>query len=254
MANTAAECVQMIDACRHAQRKLMIAYRIQYEPNNRKIKQMARNRQYGQIKLIEAANTQRQGTPDQWRLKRALAGGGALPDIGIYCLNTVRFITGEEPEEVRAVMYSTPNDPRFAEVEESVMFQLRFPSGILASNVCSYDAFNDKRYRVHATEGWFGMDPGFSYRGLRMEAAHSIGPAESREHPALPEKNQFALEIDHMAQCIREGREPYTGGEEGLQDHRIMAAIYEAAQSGNAVKLPASRKLDAFRGPEPSES
>ncbi len=135
---------------------------------------------------------------------------------------------------MRAFMYSTPNDPRFVEVEESVMFQLRFPSGVLASNVGSYDAFNDKRYRVHATEGWFGMDPGFSDRGLRMEAAHANGAAELREHPGVPEKNQFALEIDHMAQCIREDRDPYTGGEEGLQDHRIMAAIYEAAQSGKA--------------------
>ena len=78
----------------------MIAYRIQYEPNNRYMRQLVQTQQYGPVKIIEAVNGQNQGDPNQWRQKKALAGGGALPDVGLYCLNTTRFLTGEEPTEV----------------------------------------------------------------------------------------------------------------------------------------------------------
>jgi predicted dehydrogenase len=251
MANTVGECEQMIAACREAQRKLMIAYRIQYEPNNRMVQRLVREQTYGPVKLIEAVNGQRQGDPRQWRLKRSLAGGGALPDIGLYCLNTTRYLTGEEPEEVFGQVFSTPGDARFREVEESVAFQMRFPSGILSNNITGYDVHESRRYRVHATEAWFGMDPAFSYDNLRMELSRASGPLELPEHPRQSPRNQFALEMDHMADCVRSDRTLYTPGEEGLQDQRIMAAIYESAQSGRPVRLRVPRERDAFRGPQP---
>jgi predicted dehydrogenase len=212
---------------------------------------MVRERRLGQVKFIEAVNAQRQGDPNQWRLDRERAGGGSLPDIGVYCLNTVRFLTGEEPTEVFAHVYTPPNDPRFREVEDLVTWQLRFPSGIQSSNMSSYDAHKATRYRVYASEGWFGLDPAFAYRGLQMETARAEGRVERMERPRIAEKNQFATEMDHMAACVLDDKRPYTPGEEGWQDHRIMAAIYESARTGRSVKLEAANKLDAFRGPEP---
>ena len=85
----------MIDACAQAKVKLMIAYRCQYEPHNREVVRLVRSAKYGKVKLIEATNTQTMSLPEQWRLKQALAGGGALPDIGIYCLNGVRTLLGD---------------------------------------------------------------------------------------------------------------------------------------------------------------
>ena len=133
MATTPEDCERMIAACRDADVRLMVAYRCQYEPHHHEIRRMARSRQHGAVKLIEATNTQNASESDGWRLKRDLAGGGALPDIGLYCLNTVRFVLGEEPIEVMARTHSTPGDPRFREVEESVAWQMRFPSGAIAS-------------------------------------------------------------------------------------------------------------------------
>lgn len=252
MANSAAECEAMIAACEKAARKLMIAYRIQYEPANRVMRQLVRDRKYGAVKFLEAVNGQMQGDPRQWRHNRALAGGGALPDIGLYCLNTARYLLGEEPEEVTGIVYSTPGDPRFKEVEESVLFQLRFPSGILANCATGYGFHEARRYRVYAETGWFGMDPAFSYGGLRMETSHADGKLEVRENPALTPKNQFALELDHMADCVLRDRRPFTPGEEGLQDQRLMEAIYRAAAEGRPVRLPgAVGKLDRFRGDPP---
>lgn len=253
MATNVKDCEEMIAACRKAERKLMIAYRIQYEPYNRMVQKIVRDKTFGQVKFIDAVNSQRQGDPNQWRLKRALAGGGSLPDIGLYCLNTARFLTGEEPTEVYASIQTPANDARFREVEDLVSWQMRFPSGIISNNLTSYDAHSAKRYRVYATDGWYGLDPAFSYNGLQMKTARADGKVERIEHPRIPAKNQFALEMDHFAECVKANKQPYTPGEEGLQDHRVMDAIYESARERKPIKLSMLNRLDAFRGTPPSK-
>ena len=258
MTTNVADAERMVRACAAAGRKLMVAYRIQYEPHNRRAMQMVRDSgpgrgPLGKLTMIDMVNGQAQGTPEQWRLKRALAGGGSLPDVGIYCFNTARFLTGEEPVEIRAQQYSTPGDPRFAEVEESVLWQMRFPSGTLVNCATSYGIHTTRRYRIEGEDGWVALDPAFSYGGLQMRAARAEGKAELVTQVQLEQQNQFALEADHFSRCVRENRTPYTPGEEGLQDHRIMAAIYESARTGRPVELPAVAGKDAFRGPPPQE-
>ena len=233
MASTPAECQQMIDAGRKADRKLMVAYRCRYEPYNQEAIRISRSRELGPIKVILADHGFNIGDPSQWRLKKELAGGGSLMDIGIYSLQAARYLSGEEPTEVNAVMYNTPGDPRFKEVEETVNFQLRFPSGVLANCTSSYGYAGQNHYRVVGTEGWLEMDPATSYRDLRMRV-HRRNVTEERE---LPERDHFALEMDHMAGCVMENKEPLTPGEEGWRDLKIMMAIYEAARLGKTVKL-----------------
>ena len=255
MATSVAEAERMVAACRAANRLLMVAYRIQYEPHHRLVRQMMRDGKLGAVKLIEMANDQAQGGDlNQWRLKRAMSGGGSLPDVGIYCFNTARFLTGEEPIEITATQYTTPNDPRFREVEETVAWTMRFPSGVLASCTTSYGTHSAKRYRVCGAEAWAEMDPAFPYKGLRLSISRKSGlaeGAEGKEQLSLGEKNQFALEMDHMADCVTNGKRPFTPGEEGVQDHVVQAAIYEAARTGRAVKLAPAARRDATRGPEP---
>ncbi len=126
-------------------------------------------------------------TRKQWRLKKALAGGGALPDVGIYCLNAARYISGEEPIEVQAMQYSTPNDPRFAEVEEQMNFTLSFPSGFTASCFTSYGCHDSKRYRVMGSLGWAELDPAFPYAGQAMRIARKREIGEGGRHrPTTP--------------------------------------------------------------------
>jgi predicted dehydrogenase len=254
MATSVGDAEKMVEACKQAGRKLMIAYRMQYEPFNRAAKNAVRNKELGAVKVIEMANAQSEGTPDQWRLKQAMSGGGSLVDVGIYCLNTARYLTGEEPVSVSAMMYKTPNDPRFADVpEESIIFQLRFPSGILVNALSGYGSHRTQRYRVSAADGWMDLDPEFPYRGLRMRVGHAEGKVEKIEERVMEEKHQFALEIDHFSQCVRENKQPFTPGEEGVQDMKLMAAIYESARTGRPVTLAPVSGLDAFRGPPPME-
>ena len=254
MATSVKECEEMIEACNKAGKKLMIAYRIQYEPLNRAAMKLVRDKQYGKTKLIQMVNCQNQAHDQQWRHKKALAGGGSLPDVGLYCLNTTRFLLGEEPGEVFAYTYSTPGDDRFREIEENVSFTLRFPSGVISQNMCGYGSFNAKSYAVHAETGTIKMDPAFTYQGLRQELVHAPNGKQVTEQPGNPHKQQFALELDHMAECVRNNKTPYTPGEEGLQDQRIMEAIYKSAREGKPVKLTTGLgKIDAFRGTPPTE-
>jgi predicted dehydrogenase len=255
MAANSAQARRMVEACRAANRKLMVAYRIQYEAYNRAVRTLARSGEFGKVKLIEAINGQNQGEPNQWRHKLALAGGGALPDIGLYCLNTIRFILGEEPVEIMASTYSTPGDPRFTEVEENCLWQMRFPSGVQANCSTGYGHHMSRRYRLHMERGWANLEMAFAYEGQQLQVASAQGRMERIENRQMDQKNQFAAEVDHMSDCVINNKTPFTPGEEGLQDHLLMEAIYRSAQEKRAITLPPIPRRDAFRGPEPkSES
>ena len=233
MANSPAECQQMIDAAKKADRKLMVAYRCHYEPYNQEAMRITRAGELGKTQTILTDAGFPIGDPKQWRLNKQLAGGGSMMDIGIYALNAARYLTGEEPTQVNAMMYTTPNDLRFKEVEENINFQLRFPSGILANCSSSYGYFHQSHYRVMGTDARLCMDPATWYSGLRLwiERGNDIDQRD------LPEVDHFAAEMDHMSDCVIQNKAPQTPGEEGLRDMTIISAIYEAARNDRTVKL-----------------
>jgi predicted dehydrogenase len=233
MAVSVAECQQMIDACKAAGRKLAIGYRLHYEPNTLACIKAIKDQEAGKIQIIEAGAGFSIGDPAQWRLKKALSGGGCLMDIGIYALQAARYLSGEEPIEVTAQTFADRQDPRFKEVEQHCNFQLRFPSGVLASCVSSY-ATGLNRFVAHTTKGSATLDPALSYNGVKF---HIQRPGQPEESPNLPDIDQFAAEIDAFAQCILTNTPSQTPGEEGLRDVRIMQGIYESAETGKAVKL-----------------
>jgi len=210
-----------------------VAYRCRYEPYNREAIRISQSKELGQIKTIVSDHGFNMGDPTQWRLNRQLAGGGCLMDIGIYALQAARYLSGEEPSEINAFMYSTPGDVRFKEVEESINFQLRFPSGVLANCTSSYGYSGQNHYRVVGTDGWLDMEPATIYSGLRMHVRRK----NITEEIDLPVRDHFALEMDHMSGCVMDNKDPLTPGEEGLRDLTIMTGIYEAARTGKTVKL-----------------
>ncbi|MFH8133596.1 Gfo/Idh/MocA family protein [Pantoea osteomyelitidis] len=237
MANTADEAREMIAACKAAKVKLMIAYRCQYELFNLEVARLTQSGELGQARIIEATNTQVQGPGDQWRMRAALSGGGALPDIGLYCLNGVRTLLGEEPIEVYAQIINPDNDPRYREVEETISFSLRFASGTIANCVSSYGAHECKDMQIRLEKGWIALENAFAYQGQRLRIAQRHGEGEEVNEVRLSPKNQFTLEIDHFAQCVLKDETPHTPGEEGLQDHLLMEAIYRSAREGMPVKI-----------------
>jgi predicted dehydrogenase len=235
MAMDADSARRMIDACAAAGQLLMIAYRSRFQPHVREVIRLAQSGELGRIKLINALNLQNQGDPAQWRQRAELAGGGSLPDVGLYCLNVARAVAGADPVEVAALVTTPANDPRFATVEDQVTFTLRFPGDAVASCVTGYDAHKLSRLIVSLQDGWIDLENAFDYVGARLRVARRVGEREHIAEVVIPEENQFALEIDHLASCIRAGRQPDTPGELGLQDQRLMTAIYQAARERRTV-------------------
>lgn len=234
MSVSVTEAEQMIAAAKEAQRKLMIAYRLHYEPLNQKVMQLCAERAYGPVKTFSSSNCQTVGAPNI-RLSAAL-GGGPVGDVGVYSINAARYCTGEEPVEVTAMAHQPTDNPRFREVAESVAFTLRFPSGVLAHCDCSFNAEVSRRYRVHCEKGFIDMDPAFSYNGLKLSVKEG-GQAGRRTELQIEQVNHFSAEMDHFSDCVLNGREPRTPGEDGLADMRVIAAIEEALRSGGAAKV-----------------
>ena len=237
MANSSAECEEMIAACKQANVKLMIAYRQQYEPMNRTLAKAVQDGKLGKLRSVVASNSQNQGDPTQWRLNKKLAGGGCMPDVGIYCLNAARFLSGEEPDEVFATVVQPKDDPRFKEVEARCEVLLRFPSGMTANLTSAYDIHRSTLLRLEGTEAFGEMDPAFGYHGSKLRFSRLDDGHEVEMAPSIPDKDQFALEMDHMALCVLNNQQPHTPGEEGLQDQRLIEAIYKSAATGRSVKV-----------------
>ncbi len=253
MATSTRDCERMIAACNAANVKLMIAYRSQYEPYDRALVKMIRGGKLGKLKQFVSTNSQNQGDPNQWRQKLALAGGGCMPDVGVYCLNAARFLSDEEPNEVQATIYQPKDDPRFTEVEASCQVIAKFPSGFTAIFNSAYEAHRSQFLRVEGVEAWAELNPAFAYHGIKMRYSfyNQDLKQEIAHEPQLEEKDQFAAEMDHFALCVQKNLRPHTPGEEGLQDQRITDAIYLSARTGKAVRI--APPSGPTRGPEPSE-
>ena len=251
MATNVADAERMVAACHQAQRLLMIAYRMQYNVYHRTLIGLARGGQFGPIRSIYAENGQNNARNAQWRHVLKQAGGGSLPDVGLYCLNAARYVTGEEPIEITAQLTQPKDDPRFTEVEDTVAFTLRFPSNVIATCMSGYSQHENRQMRVLMAGATVDLDPAFSYQGLAMRIGRKDGDGDATEQRRFAEKNQFAVEMDHFATCIRANRTPHTPGEEGLQDQKLIAAIYAAARGGSAVKLPPVAGLGHHTWPGP---
>jgi predicted dehydrogenase len=239
MATTTDGCRQMIRACRKNKVRLMIAYRKYFEPASIALKKLIASGKLDRLKLIHSAFTfflpPRKGAPD-WHLDPVASGGGSLVDVGVYCVNTIRWLTGKEPVEASAYSWST--DPsRFSGVEESIGFQLKFPDSLLVQASASYGAAQANFLKVFGEKGWAALDPAFAYDEERRLFGKTGGRWFERRFKVIDE---FALELDAFADSIRRGRDPEPDGREGLRDVVTMQAIYQAAREGRWVPIDSS--------------
>ena len=233
MANTVEECQAMIDACAAAKKKLQIGYRMRYDPITLRAIELARSAtEIGTIKQISAECGFNIG-PNQWRLTKKLAGGGSLMDIGIYALHAVRYLAGEEPTDVMAISHSTPGDPRFTEVEETISFELAFKSGIVASVLSTY-GFGCNRFKLYGTRGQLDSEPFQGYSGNHLWLSTR---GNNKQEQKFDPFDHFAAEIDNLCACAMQDKAPLTAGEEGLKDLKVMMAAYESARTGKSVKI-----------------
>jgi predicted dehydrogenase len=232
MAVTVEECEAMIEACRRHRVKLMIAYRLHFEEVNLGVMDLVRKGRIGTPKFFNSSFslTVRAGNI---RTDKQL-GGGTLYDIGVYCINAARHLFRSEPKEVVAVSVNS-GVPRLAEIDESTAALLRFDGERVAAFVTSFNATDVGEYRIVGTKGQVRVDPAYEYaEGLEYEL--TVGGRTTRKR--IGKRDQFAAELLYFSDCIWKNRQPEPSGEEGLQDVRIVQALYESAETGKVVQIP----------------
>lgn len=232
MADNAADCRAMIKACKDADVRLMIAYRLHFERANMRAVQVARSGRLGDLRMFNAVFSM-QVKKENIRTDRE-RGGGPLWDIGVYCLNAARYIFRDEPLEVTA-FNAKSSDPRFKEVEEACGVVLRFPGERLATILCSFGAADTGYYQIVGTRGDLCVDPAYEYHGDGLGHTLTIGDRTTEQE--YPTRDQFAPELIYFADCVRRGRDPEPGGAEGMNDVLVIEAIKESARKGKAVTV-----------------
>ena len=232
MAVTADQCEQMIDACASQGVKLMVAYRLHFEEINLNAADLVRRGRIGAPKYFNSSFSMTV-RPGDIRTKRAM-GGGTLYDIGVYCINAARALFRAEPKEVVALSVNSGPD-KLNEIDESTASVLRFDGERVAAFVTSFNADDVASYRIVGTKGQLHVNPAYEYaEGLAYELTVN-GTSRRRR---IGKRDQFAPELLYFSDCILTDRQPEPSGEEGLQDVRIVQALYESADTGKVVQLP----------------
>jgi predicted dehydrogenase len=230
MAITAADCREMIAACKNAGVQLAVGYRLHYEPYHIELKRLGQEKVFGQVRLIEASLGYKSSDPSEWRLKKALSGGGPLMNLGVYCVQSNRYVLGEEPIAVTAQFGAVTDKIAFKEVEQSITWQLEFPGGALCTSTSTYACSVDRFY-AGAQNGFFELSPAISYGPFKGRTSNGV-----LDFPTI---NQQQTQCDEIAKVLLANKQlpAHISGEEGLKDMKILEAIYEAAATGKKVTI-----------------
>ncbi len=234
LGNTVEECRRMVDACRENNVRLMTAYRKYFEPGSVALKKLITTGKLGRLRHMFSTYTEIvDPNKVRWQLNRRLAGGGSLIDIGVYCVNTMRWLAGTNPTEASA--HSWTDDPkRFAEVEDSIAFRLTHPEGLVCQGTSSYSSRAASFVQVHGDKGWAALNPAFAFEEERRLFGKIQGRWFEQKFKVMDE---FVLELDHFADCIRRGHDPKSDGMEGLRDVATIEAIYRSARENRTVVI-----------------
>lgn len=226
MAVSVAECQSIIDACAKANVKLSVGYRLHSEPHTQEIQRIVKEKVFGNVNFVTAeAGYPSYGNPDpnQWRLNKALSGGGALMNMGVYAIQGAIYAAGELPISVIAQEFSTKPD-YFNDTDETITAQFEFPSGTVGSIFTSHNAKADRLY-ASCDKGWYELDVAYTYGPLH-------GRTSEGKEIQYPHKRQQALQMDDFAMHIIQGTPNKVPGSMGLRDLAIVEAIYQSIEQG----------------------
>ena len=237
MAVTEKECRAMIQAAERAGIKLMIAYRLHFEEANMTAVRIVRSGKLGNPRFFTSSFSM-QVRPNNIRTDKE-KGGGTLYDIGIYCINAVRYLFGAEPTEVFAFSSANKKDPRFKEIDEMTSVLLRFPDGRLAAFSSSFGAADVASYRVVGTKGDVRLDQAYEY--VYPIELYVTVKGKTRKQ-TFRKRDQFAPELEYFSSCILNNQAPEPSGTEGIADVRVIEALYRSAKRRRAVKLEPVRQ------------
>jgi predicted dehydrogenase len=235
MATSVEDCQRMVNACRDHNVRLMIAYRKYFEPGSVALKKLVTDGKLGRLRHIFSSYTEivDPGKAKTWQLNQKVAGGGSLVDLGIYCVNTMRWVAGSSP--IDATAYRWTEDPqRFSEVEDNIAFRLTHPGGLVCQGTSSFSSMAASFVQVHGDQGWAALNPAFAFEEERRLFGKIRGEWFEQKFKVIDE---FALELNAFAESIHRGSDTEPDGMEGLRDMATIEAIYRSAQENRTVPV-----------------
>ncbi len=216
------ECLEMIQVCERNNVQLSVGYRNHFDPYHQYAMELGKT---FKVRYINADFGYVMQNPNEWRMKKNLAGGGALMNVGIYCIQSACYITGERPTSVTAQAIRTKPE-FFTEVEETLTFQLHFEKAVPTNFTTSHNLNSDKLI-IDTDKEKFQISPAYAYDGLGSRfGTHQFNPVM-----------QQSLQMDDFAVCIKKDGASKVSGKMGLRDACIMEAIYEAADTGQEIEV-----------------
>jgi len=240
LAATVAQSARMVETCRLRGVLLMTAYRKYFEPSTLFMKSLVCNGALGRLDMIHTSFSElfNPSVAPAWLLDPAMAGGGPLMDLGVYCVNTSRWLAGEDP--VEAVAHSWRHDVRrFKNIEEGVTFRLNFPSGLIVQGSSTYAAAFSSFIFLQGSKGWLSLSPAYTFEDERRVMGKIAGRELDRRFPPIDE---FALEIDAFSSAILRNKPIEPDGVQGHRDMLILDAIYRSARLRQPVAIKYSGK------------
>lgn len=222
----------ILDAARASRAKLMVAYRLHFEPATLALLDRVRAGELGEILAFTSTFSQRV-SPENHRARNGVAAGPVF-DMGPYPVNAARAIFGAEPTEVVSAVGARHPDSGLGDFDDTVAVTLRFPGDRLAQFVVSYVGNALDTYTVLGTKGSITADPAYLY-GKPLELFGVLG--EEQSHARFKNTDHFGGELQYFSDCILAERDPEPDGEEGLADVRVLDGIVRALETGGSVIL-----------------
>lgn len=231
-------CLSMLKSARENNVKLMVGYRLHFDPANLSAIELIKKGRIGNPRIFNSNFTMQVKDIHNIRLQSSL-GGGPLFDIGIYCINAARYLFQDEPVEAFAMTTST-DDPRFREIDEMCSVSLRFPDSRLANFVISFGAASESSYEVIGSSGKILLENAYQYSEKMTLTLKAEGHKEKIK--SFAPHDQFAPEILYFSDCILNDLQPEPSAEEGLLDVKIICALLASARINRPVLLDYFRK------------
>ncbi len=229
---TSDACLKILEAQKTKGAKLMIAYRLHFEPATGAAIEKGRAGELGKANLYTSTFGQMMD-PALHRTQSGWEAGPVL-DMGPYPINSVRNLFEAEPTEAFAVGTKHPESGFDQSFDDTVSVTLKFPENRLAQFTMSYYVNMIQKYTILGTEGSIEVNPGFNY-GKPME--HFVMQGQKESHESFKNTDHFGGELKYFSQCILDGQEPEPDGLEGLADVRVIEAIHRSLNSGQWEKV-----------------
>lgn len=229
---SAAKCRDIIEAQRASTAKLMVAYRLHFEPATLDLIDKIRAGTLGDVILFSSVFSQVVDPKNH----RASNGDEAGPvfDMGIYQINAARYVFGAEPTEVISATGTRHPEAGLGDFADTVAVTLRFPGDRIAQFTVSYVANQLNSFHAVGTKGSVQLSPAFMF-GMPLEQQVALG--EKKTHESFKNTDQFGGELRYFSDCILNDTDPEPDAEEGLADVRVIEGIMQAMKTGAAVKL-----------------